>query len=307
MEELAPELFGTVFCLLSLFGLILYITLIGCHFSDRFVYERSSCFWLLMCVNLCAMLQLLMHFYAGISALSQRQSDWTYVEHLIVSIGNATVMIQEFLNFAIAVDRFVVLVLEWKKTKMLVALMFTPILILFLLYTTSFMLPSCRYFFRSYIWEISVSTCRYLDAMQNLEYCLYVLMILAVIFHVLIVVKLFFTRRLLSQNFFGGVERRVLLRSFGTLLTGGLTLLFMHTLHSYILPGNLPVRIMVQFWWIFSNYFAVLFDMSTIPNLRRQMILWFFAWPSNQLGSVVGVVQHTNSQQNKNVNTIQIR
>ncbi|KAI6171752.1 hypothetical protein M3Y98_00897100 [Aphelenchoides besseyi] len=303
MEELAPELFGTVFCLLSLFGLILYITLIGCHFSDRFVYERSSCFWLLMCVNLCAMLQLLMHFYAGISALSQRQSDWTYVEHLIVSIGNATVMIQEFLNFAIAVDRFVVLVLEWKKTKMLVALMFTPILILFLLYTTSFMLPSCRYFFSLlHLGNLGLNLSLF---GRNAK-----LGVLSVRSHDIsgyLPRSYSRKRRLLSQNFFGGVERRVLLRSFGTLLTGGLTLLFMHTLHSYILPGNLPVRIMVQFWWIFSNYFAVLFDMSTIPNLRRQMILWLFAWPSNQLGSVVGVVQHTNSQQNKNVNTIQIR
>jgi hypothetical protein len=55
------------------------------------------------------------------------------------------------------------------------------------------MLNECRYFYKDYTWEISVQTCTFLMSIQYLEYFLYALMVLTVVFYVCIAIKLVMT------------------------------------------------------------------------------------------------------------------
>ncbi|KAI6174710.1 hypothetical protein M3Y97_01020500 [Aphelenchoides bicaudatus] len=245
---------GSTFCIFSLITIWLYMIFVVVIFKSQTI-DKGPCFRLMMAVNLCSILQLVMQFYAGISSLIDRQSEWTWIEMLIVSLGNSTVIIQEFLNFLVALNRFLVLVLDINDSKFCTRLMLgsanLATLTLFLLITTTFMLTECRYFYDRYTWEIAVFSCTFLNAIQYLEYFLYGLMVLTLIFYVLIAGKLIMTRRLYissqMKNAFGNVEKRLLVKAFGTFLTATVLLLLMHTLHPYLL-GTVASRIAVQYW-----------------------------------------------------------
>lgn len=55
------------------------------------------------------------------------------------------------------------------------------------------MFDECRYFYDRYTWEIAFLTCGVLNAIQYLEYALYVLMVLSLLFYGLIAGKLIMT------------------------------------------------------------------------------------------------------------------